>query len=142
MIAVDVNVLIYAISTESRDHLSYKAWLESARSGSRPLILFDAVLASAFRILTHHRVFQSPLTFNQVEQWVDQLIESDNIVVMRPGERHWKIFMDLCRAARASGNLISDAYLAALAIEHGCEWITTDRDFSRFRGLRWRHPLE
>jgi predicted nucleic acid-binding protein len=58
-----------------------------------------------------------------------------------PGVRHWEIFDRLCRAAGAKGSLVADAYLAALAIESGSEWITTDRDFSRFPGLRWRHPL-
>ncbi len=58
-----------------------------------------------------------------------------------PGPRHWEIFVRLCRAVRVKGNLVQDAYLAALAIESGSEWITTDRDYSRFPGLRWRHPL-
>ena len=58
-----------------------------------------------------------------------------------PGPRHWEIFIRLCRAARVNGNLVPDAYLAALAIESGSEWITTDRDYSRFPGLRWRHPF-
>lgn len=61
---------------------------------------------------------------------------------MSPGERHWEIFTRLCRSARARGNLVPDAYLAALAIESGTEWITTDRDYARFPGLRWRHPLD
>jgi hypothetical protein len=59
-----------------------------------------------------------------------------------PGSRHWTLFLDLCRKAGAKGNLVSDAYHAALAIESGCEWITTDRDFARFPGLRWRTPFE
>ena len=58
-----------------------------------------------------------------------------------PGARHWAIFERLCKHAGAKGNLVADAYLAALAIERGCEWVTTDRDFSRFEGLKWRHPL-
>jgi hypothetical protein len=62
-------------------------------------------------------------------------------VTLAPGERHWDIFQRLCREVNAKGNLIPDAYLAALAIESGSEWITTDRDYARFPGLRWRHPL-
>ena len=65
----------------------------------------------------------------------------NNAVTLAPGERHWDIFQRLCREANAKGNLIPDAYLAALAIESGAEWITTDRDYARFPGLRWRHPL-
>jgi predicted nucleic acid-binding protein len=63
-------------------------------------------------------------------------------VVLTPGDRHWQIFSDLCRTSHAKGNLVADAYHTALAIEHGCEWITADRDFARFKGLRWRHPLQ
>jgi predicted nucleic acid-binding protein len=60
---------------------------------------------------------------------------------VRPGPRHWEIFVDLCRAGRATGKLVPDAFHAAVAIEHGCEWVTTDADFSRFPGFRWSHPL-
>jgi predicted nucleic acid-binding protein len=60
---------------------------------------------------------------------------------IEPGERHWSIFRRLCTEAKVKGNLVPDAYFAALAIEAGCDWITTDRDFSRFGGLRWRSPL-
>jgi len=61
---------------------------------------------------------------------------------LAPGKRHWAIFTRLCRDVEAKGNLVPDAYLAALAIESGCEWVTTDRDFARSSGLRWRHPLD
>lgn len=64
-----------------------------------------------------------------------------NAVPVTPGARHWEIFESLCMAVGAKGDLVPDAYLAALAIESGSEWITPDRDFSRFPGLRWRHPL-
>ncbi len=64
-----------------------------------------------------------------------------NCVVVEPGERHWEIFTRLCQDTHAKGNLIADAYLAALALESGSEWITTDRDYARFPGLRWRHPF-
>ena len=72
---------------------------------------------------------------------VEALRAAPTSVVLPPGPRHWSIFTDLCEAVGAKGNLVPDAYLAALAIESGSEWITTDHDFSRFPGLRWRHPL-
>jgi predicted nucleic acid-binding protein len=75
-------------------------------------------------------------------RFVDEIRSRPNYVEIKPGVRHWGIFTRLCRTANARGNLISDAYLAALAIESGSEWITVDRDYSRFPGLRWRHPLE
>jgi predicted nucleic acid-binding protein len=65
-----------------------------------------------------------------------------NAVTLAPGERHWEIFQRLCQEVNTKGNLIPDAYLAALAIETGLEWITTDRDYARFLGLRWKHPLD
>jgi predicted nucleic acid-binding protein len=74
-------------------------------------------------------------------EFTDRMRNQPNCVPIAPGARHWDIFTSLCRSAGAKGNLVPDAYLAALAIESGSEWITTDRDFSRFPGLRWRHPL-
>jgi len=75
-------------------------------------------------------------------RFVEGLRAQPNAAVIAPGRRHWTIFSRLCREVAAKGNLVPDAYLAALAIESGSEWITTDRDFSRFPGLRWRHPLD
>ncbi|MEJ7803133.1 MAG: PIN domain-containing protein, partial [Candidatus Limnocylindria bacterium] len=74
-------------------------------------------------------------------KFTDALRSQPTATVLAPGPRHWQIFGRLCREAGAKGNLVADAYHAALAIESGSEWITTDRDFSRFAGLRWRHPL-
>ena len=74
--------------------------------------------------------------------FAEQLRSRPNRIPVAPGLRHWEIFCSLCAEAGVKGNLVPDAYLAAMAIESGCEWITTDRDFSRFKGLRWRHPLQ
>ena len=74
--------------------------------------------------------------------FAEQLRGQPNCVLVSPGTRHWEIFQRLCAEIDARGNMVPDAYLAALAIESGCEWISTDRDFSRFKGLRWRHPLQ
>lgn len=93
------------------------------------------------RVATHPRIFAPPAPIEQALEFATALRTQPNAVIMSPGPRHWGIFERLCRAAGAKGNLVADAYLAALAIESGSEWITTDRDFSRFPGLRWRHPL-
>ncbi len=77
----------------------------------------------------------------QALRFACELRSHPHCVVVAPGSRHWEIFVRLCRTANIKGNLLPDAYLAALAIESGSEWITTDRDYSRFPGLRWRHPL-
>jgi predicted nucleic acid-binding protein len=69
------------------------------------------------------------------------VLEPDHCSAVQPGQRHWAIFDDLCRRSKATGNLVPDAWFAALAIESGCEWITNDRDYARFPGLRWREPF-
>ncbi len=99
------------------------------------------MLSGFIRIATHPRIFDPPAPIGHALAYTNALRSQPNAVIVTPGPRHWEIFDRLCRAADAKGNLVPDAYLAALAIESGCEWITTDRDFSRFPGLRWRHPL-
>jgi toxin-antitoxin system PIN domain toxin len=99
------------------------------------------VLSGCVRVATHPRIFSPPAPVDQALAFATALRAQPNAVVLNPGGRHWEIFERLCLAAGAKGNLVADAYLAALAIETGSEWITTDHDFSRFPGLRWRHPL-
>ncbi len=113
----------------------------SALESYEPLGLSELVLSGFVRVATHPRVFSPPAPVERALDFVDALRAQPNAVIVAPGARHWAIFDRLCRAAAAKGNLVADAYLAALAIESGSEWITTDRDFSRFPGLRWRHPL-
>ncbi len=84
---------------------------------------------------------EAPATTGEALAFANELREQPNAVLLAPGPRHWRIFERLCREAGATGNLVPDAYLAALAIEHGAELVTTDRDFARFPGVRWRHPL-
>jgi toxin-antitoxin system PIN domain toxin len=98
-------------------------------------------LSGFVRVATHPRIFDPPASTSAALAFADALRSQPNAVLVAPGSRHWEVFGRLCRAAGAKGNLVPDAYLAALAIESGSEWITTDRDFSRFAGLRWRHPL-
>jgi toxin-antitoxin system PIN domain toxin len=92
------------------------------------------------RVVTHPKVFARPSPMADALEFAEQLRGRPNVVPVAPGRRHWAIFCTLCVEAGAKGNMVPDAYFAAMAIEAGCEWITTDRDFSRFKGLRWRHP--
>ena len=101
----------------------------------------ELVLSGFVRVVTHPRVFDPPDTVEAAFAFADAVRTQPIAVPLAPGDRHWQIFESLCRAADARGNMVPDAYLAALAIETGSEFITTDRDFSRFPGLRWRHPL-
>jgi toxin-antitoxin system PIN domain toxin len=100
------------------------------------------VLSGFLRVVTHPRIFNPPSTLEQAIAFISEIRDQPNCVYIQPGPRHWAIFVQLCKAANVKGNLVPDAYLAAMAIESGCEWITTDRDYSRFPQLRWRHPLD
>jgi uncharacterized protein len=141
MILSDVNVLIYAHREDAQDHQKYRAWLESVINGSQAYGLSELVLSGFLRIVTHPKIFNPPSDLEKALQFVRDLRRPDHCSIISPGPRHWQIFEDLCLKASTKGNLVADAYLAALAIESGSEWITTDRDFSRFPGLQWRHPL-
>ncbi len=142
MILLDVNVLVYAFRADSPRHREYHDWLTGRVERREAFGLSEIVLSGALRVLTHPRVFNPPTPIDRAIEFVDALRGQPNCVLIAPGARHWEIFRELCEKASAKGNLVADAYLAALAIEHGCEWITTDRDFARFRGLRWSHPLD
>jgi uncharacterized protein len=102
----------------------------------------DLVLSGFLRVVTHPRVFRDPTPLDTALAFVSEVRDHPNCVSISPGERHWGIFTRLCRTAGVRGSLVPDAYLAALAIESGAEWVTADRDYARFPGLRWRHPLD
>ena len=142
MILVDVNVLVYAAREAAPNHESYRTWLNAAIASVEPFAISELVLSGVVRVLTHPRIFSPPVATARALEYVDAIRAQRNAVVVAPGSRHWEIFSRLCITGAAKGNLVADAYHAALAMEHGCELITTDRDFSRFPGLRWRHPLE
>lgn len=141
MILPDVNVLVYAHRRDTPDHEVYRAWLESVLNGDSAYGMSDLVLSGFIRVVTHPRVFKQPSSVADAVTFANQLRDQSNCVPIVAGNAHWRIFTRLCSDVNAKGNLVPDAYYAALAIEHGCEWITTDRDFSRFEGLKWRHPI-
>jgi hypothetical protein len=142
MLLPDVNVLVFAHREDLRDHERYRAWLEGVVDGPEAFGLSDLVLSGFLRVVTHPRVFATPTPLERALEFAEAVRSASNRVRISPGERHWEIFTALCREAQARGNLVPDAWFAALAIESGSEWITADRDYARFPGLRWRHPLE
>jgi hypothetical protein len=142
LILPDVNVLVYAHREDVPDHAAYRTWFEGVINGDEAYGISELVLSGFVRVVTHAKVFNKPSPLADALAFADQLREPPTSVRVEPGSRHWDIFRRLCLEFGAKGNLVPDAYLAAMAIESGCEWITTDRDFSRFRGLRSRHPLE
>lgn len=141
MILVDVNVLVHAFHGAAPDHERYRDWLTRAVNAAEPFGLSELVLSGFIRVATHPRVFDPPAPIEDALAFANALRSQPNAVIVTPGDRHWEIFEQLCVSAGAKGNLVPDAYLAALAIESGSEWVSSDRDFSRFAGLRWRHPL-
>ncbi len=142
MILLDVNVLVYAHRRDAARHDEYRNWLELVLTGAQPYGISDLVLSGFLRVVTHPRVFRDPTPLGKALAFASGVRDRPNRVRVEPGMRHWDLFREVCRRAEARGNLVPDAYLAAMAIESGAEWITTDRDFSRFVGLRTRHPLE
>lgn len=140
MIVPDVNVLLYAFRRGSPRHAEYRRWLEALVNDQGAYGIAPQVLASVIRISTHTRIYAQPSTLDEAIKFCRILLKPNTCTVIHPGDRHWDIFVDLCAKSGATGNLIQDAWFAALAIESGCEWVTTDRDYNRFPGLRWR-PL-
>lgn len=141
MILPDVNVLLYAFREDSADHARCRGWLDGIVNGPEAYGMSPQVLCSVARIATHPKVYAQPSRIENALTFARVLLEQPTCTVVRPGPRHFSIFDDLCRRARAHGNLVQDAWLAALAIESGCEWISTDGDYARFPGLRWRRPF-
>ena len=141
MILPDVNVLIYAFRPDSPYHNVCKPWLETVANDDAQFGVSPLALSAVARIVTNPRVFREPSPIEEAFAFCDALMNRPNCEIVRPGPRHWAIFARLCREGGVRGPLVTDAWFAALAIESGCEWITTDRDYSRFPALRWRTPF-
>lgn len=137
----DVNVLIYAFDKSAPRHAEYLAWLDARVNGSEPFALAEPVWSGFLRITTNQRLFQKPVSLERSLAFVERVRSSRMCRSLMPGARHWEILLRLCRETNAVANDIPDAYLAALAIEADCDWVTTDGGFSRFNGLKYRHPL-
>jgi toxin-antitoxin system PIN domain toxin len=142
MRCVDVNVLVNAHRADAPDHDHFRDWLDRARRGHEPLGVSDMVLSGFLRVVTHARVFQEPTPLSVAIDFAEELRGSPAHLALAAGDRHWEIFLDLCRTTGATGNLIPDAFLAALAIESNATFVTADRGFRRFPQLRVEHPLD
>jgi toxin-antitoxin system PIN domain toxin len=141
LILVDANILLYAEDSLSSLHRPVREWWDAQLSGVRPVCLCWTVLSAFIRIATNPRVFENPLSLNQalarVQSWLDQPCTR----VVRPTDQHWAVFQQMLEGGQAVANLVTDAHLAALAIEHGCELVSTDADFTRFPQLKWVNPF-
>ena len=132
----DVNVLVSAFREDADHHRRCRVWLTDALSGREQVGLSELVLSGALRVLTHPRVFHPPTPSEAATAFVDALLAQPVSVPLRPGAGHWRIFRGMTTTLRLTGNRIPDAYHAALAAEHGCTWVTLDRGFTMYSGLR------
>ena len=140
MILPDVNVLVHAFRSDASDHPLCRSWLDGVVNGESRYGISPQVLGGVVRVATHPKVFKRPSRLEEVLGFAEFLLGQDHCVPVQPGDAHWAIFTRLCRDADARGNLVPDAWFAALAIETGCEWVTLDRDYARFPGLKWNPP--
>lgn len=141
MILVDANLLLYAEDQLSPQHAVARLWWDTQLSGAAPVCLCWPVLDAFVRIGTNPRVFTNPLSLAQALAHVQSWLDQPCVRLVQPTERHWTVFQKMLNAGQATANLVTDAHLAALALEHGCDLVSTDADFSRFPGIRWRNPL-
>jgi uncharacterized protein len=141
MILLDANLLIYAVNAEAPLHRKARFWLESVLSGSETVGFSWNVLLAFFRLTTRPGLFRHPLPVDTAFDLVARWLAQPSATVVHPGPRHLTVLRELLLPLGTGGNLTSDAHLAALAIEHGAELCSSDTDFARFHGLKWRNPL-
>lgn len=139
---IDANLLLYATDARSARHEAARSWLERQLSGDETIAMTWVVLLAFVRLSTNPHVFGRPLSpdraFDVVDRWLGQAC----VVIVQPSDRHPAVVRQLLKPLGTAGNLVNDAHLAALAIEHGAELNSCDADFSRFSGLRWVNPLD
>ena len=138
---LDVNVLLYAIDETSPHFDRAHPWVQELLGGTETVALSWVVALAFVRLTTKAQLMSSPLTVDDALDIVDGWLARPNVVVVHPTDRHAAVLRELLAPLGGGGNLVTDAHLAALAIEHGAELISCDADFSRFSGLRWRDPL-
>jgi uncharacterized protein len=140
MILPDVNVLIYAFRPDLPQFSLCRPWLETVIAQDLPFGISPLTLSALVRITTNPRAFVEATKPSEAFAFCDALLGHPRCEQVVPGAQHWSVFRRLCLQTETRGPGITDAWLAALAIEHGCTFITFDRDFGRFPGLRWAIP--
>lgn len=142
MILVDTNMLLYAEDSLSSLHEEARQWWDAQLSGESPVCLCWPVVTAFLRISTNRQIFHKPLTLEQAVKRVQSWMDQPCVVWINPTESHWRLFQMMLMEGQAKANLVADAHLAALAVEHGCRLYSTDSDFSRFPKLKWNNPLK
>jgi uncharacterized protein len=141
VIVLDANLLLYAYDSASPHHAKARSWIEKVLSGITAVGLPWQTVSAFLRIMTNPKLPGERFTLEEAVQLVDRWLEQPNVRLLGPGDEHWALFRQMIVEGQAPGALISDAQLAALTMEYGGVLHTTDRDFARFPGLRWRNPL-
>jgi hypothetical protein len=141
VILIDANLLLYAYDAASAQHERAREWLAGALSGPAPVRLAWTTVLAFLRLTTNPRVFQTPFTVEESSSIVQEWLDAPVVDLLHPTERHWLVLRELLAESQCAGALVSDAHLAALAIEHGATLYSTDRDFTRFTSLNLVNPL-
>ena len=141
MIIPDVNMWIPALRADSPHHDRHRAWLLEALEDPEPVGISELIFSSVVRILTNPRIFRQPSSTGTVLSALESLRAAPGTTIVTPGGRHWSIFVDICGSTNAAGNLVADAYHAALAIESDATFVTLDSDFAAFPGLDLSYPF-
>jgi len=142
MILVDANILLYAYDANSSRHAAARKWLQEVLSSVEPVGFAWVVILAFLRLTTQPRILTRPLSLDEAIAIVHEWLNRPNVSIAEPTVRHWEVLSTLLPTGQAKGRLVTDAHLAALAIEHGAVLYTTDRDFTRFPGLKWSNPLD
>lgn len=142
MILLDANIPLYAEDSLSEHHEAVRTWWDAQLSGSEPVALCWPVLTAFLRISTNPRILRRPLTLREASARVQSWLDQPCVRLIQATDNHWEIFRRLLHEGRATANLVSDAHLAALAVEHNCTLCSTDADFARFKSVKWLNPLD
>lgn len=138
---LDLNILLYAVNRDAALHDSARDWVQEIMNGEEPVALAWVVLLGFLRVTTNPRILPAPLGSEEAMSVIDGWLRLPITETLEPGREHWRILKELVTESGTAGNLTTDAHLAALAIEHGCQLCSTDSDFGRFTRLNWKNPL-
>jgi toxin-antitoxin system PIN domain toxin len=141
VILVDANILVYAHVSSFTQHYAAQEWLDRQLNGSAPVGLPWASLLAFLRLVTNSRIFEHPEPIANAWLQVQDWLACETVWMPAPTERHSELLAELLKLPGVHGNLVPDAHLAALAIEHGLTLCSSDGDFARFRALRWLNPI-
>jgi uncharacterized protein len=138
VLLADVNVFVYAYRPDHPQHPAASRWLSERLTGDERFGVSELVVSGFVRVVTNRRIYDEPANPEAALAFCERLLAAPSVTSVRPGPDHFGIFTRLCREVGARANIVPDAYHAALAIEHGATWVTSDRGFARFPGLRWQ----